>query len=247
MLDAFWPDMSRRPEGQELLNHPQADAYKRRRTLKQFSLLNRLFSPAGRLLKNIIIRDMQKSPQKTYSILDIGTGGCDLPIWLARRCKRLGLSVNITAMDKDRRIAEYARGRCRAVPNITVVCDDAFHLESHPVYDYIFASNVLHHLRETGLPGFLRLVHEHTGRRFLLKDLYRSRPAFLGFSLFAAVFLRTGFHFNDGRISIRRGFKAPDLERIIRLTGLNGAIKARRTFPAAVYFYGRGGARHNRD
>jgi 2-polyprenyl-3-methyl-5-hydroxy-6-metoxy-1,4-benzoquinol methylase len=247
VLEQIWPDMSRRAHGDELLNRPQADEHRQRQTLEQFSLLNSLFSPARRLLTRLVIRDMQKSPKKTYRFLDIGTGGGDLPLWLAKQCARRGLAVQITAVDNAARVVRFAQNKCGAFPNITVRRADAFQLEAHTTYDYVFSSNLLHHLPETDLPRFLRLVSAHTGRLFVMKDLYRSRPAYLGFSLFAAVFLRSGFHFNDGRISIRRGFKLRDLEQVIRESRLTAKAQVKKGFPAAVYIHGRGGAALHRD
>src|SRR5450759_5516343 len=98
MLDRIFPDLKERYDGPELMDLPDASEKKLINTLNQFYLLNILFTRSRRLIEKYILADMLQSPGKTYEFLDLGAGGCDIAIWLLKRCRHLGLDVRITCM-----------------------------------------------------------------------------------------------------------------------------------------------------
>ena len=91
MLERLFPNLRERYGGPELMDLPDVSEKKLINTLRQFSLLNILFTRSRRLIEKYILADMRQSPGKTYDFLDLGAGGCDISIWFLKRCRQIGI------------------------------------------------------------------------------------------------------------------------------------------------------------
>ena len=94
MLSYFWPDMKERSGEVELMDLPSSDKGKLHATLNQFEFVNLLLSRSRYLIKKYIISDMLKSRTTKYTFLDIGSGACDIAIWLCKQCTKKGIKKN---------------------------------------------------------------------------------------------------------------------------------------------------------
>lgn len=205
------PDMTRRSSEPERMDRPDCDTGLLLRTIDQFQLTNRLFSRYRTLLRRWVLADMRSRPAQEFHLVDLGAGGLDIPLWLLQEVRREGLRLRITAVDNDPRIIEHVRPK--AVANLHLVCGDALaFLEKASGVDYIFCNHFLHHLPELEIPDFIRRLARATRRRFIVSDLLRNRWSYLGYALFAGLFLRHSFARGDGLLSIRRGFRTEDLK-----------------------------------
>jgi len=238
MLDRIFPDLKERYAGPELMDLPDASEKKLINTLNQFYLLNILFTRSRRLIKKYILADMLQSPGKTYEFLDLGAGGCDIAIWLLKRCRRLGLNVRITCLDYDPRIVKYAREKCRPYPEIRVIQATTHELEKLAPYDYIFANHLLHHLPSEQWRTLIDAIARQTRKVFLLNDIRRSRWAYAGYALFAGMFMHNSFAFVDGLLSIRKGISVHEMRQSVSECGHNKNITIGTALPARVFVLG---------
>ncbi|MBN2352269.1 MAG: methyltransferase domain-containing protein [Spirochaetales bacterium] len=232
-----------RSRERELMDSFSSDPDRLKRTLDQFYVVNLLLTRARGLLERWFISDMARDKSLAYTLLDLGSGGGDLAVWLTRRARKLGVKLHIVCLDHDPRVTAYARERCRAFPEIEVVQGRALYLSSLPSFDYVFANHFLHHLADEEIVGVIETIGARTRRRFLVSDLKRSRPAYFAYSVFAAIFLRNSFSFEDGRLSIRKGFTKAELEEIVALSRLRDRVTLRSMFPFRVVILG-ADARH---
>lgn len=209
----FYPQ--ERSTAPEIMDDPGSDPELLERTLGQLVLVNRLLSRMRGLLRRHLLRDMAErgEPGRTWSVLDVGAGGCDIPIWLVRVAHRRGIALNITCLDHDPRVLQYARSRVAEYPEITLLEGSAFAIPGS--YDYIICNHFLHHLTDDEIGRFLAAAHRACRRRLLVNDLLRSYWSLAGFQLFATLFLRGSFARSDGLLSIRKGFRRRELSRII--------------------------------
>jgi len=195
----------------ELMDDPQCDQKKLVRTVKQFKLINRLFSRSHSLLKKLCLADMT-DPVKTYRFLDIGAGGADLAIWLAKQCRKKEIQIEIVCLDYDPIIAAFARRAVADFPEISVVEGSAFDLEPLGTFDFVFTNHFLHHLTFDQIRIVIAQIDLVCTKRSILNDLKRSSMGYLGYSLVAGLFFRNSFAFYDGRLSILRGFTERELQ-----------------------------------
>jgi 2-polyprenyl-3-methyl-5-hydroxy-6-metoxy-1,4-benzoquinol methylase len=216
IFNFFFPDLSSRSNEPELMDMEYVDEKKLIHTVEQFKLVNLLFTSSRSLMKTFIYPDMRKGHSEEYTFLDIGAGGCDLAIWFLQFTKRKKLPVRFTCLDYDPRIVAYAREKCKGYPEIEIVQDSVFNLDSFPDFDYVFSNHFLHHLSYSDVLKIIPLIHRKTRRVFLLNDIERSRLSYAGYTLFSGLFFHNSLAFYDGRLSIKKAFTYRELETAIK-------------------------------
>ena len=98
---------------------------------------------------------MERNPQRSYTLLDVGAGGCDIAIRAVREARQRGLQLNITALDNDTRILPIARQATRDYPEIRIVEGNALELCRLGPFDFVFSNHFLHHLAWDDIKLFL--------------------------------------------------------------------------------------------
>ena len=225
--------MKERSYEEELMDRHDADPKRLKKTIEQFDLLNRLFSAALPLFRRQILPMMLEDPQRVWTVLDFGAGGCDIDRAIVRLCRKKGLKVKITALDLDPRVLPWAQDLCRDYPEIEPITGSVFDLANLGDFDFIVSNHTLHHFTYPQVRRTVELCLAHARRGFLLNDLRRSFWAYVGYTIFTGLFVRGSLAFYDGRLSIRRGFTVKELEE--ELAGLRRPIRIGRALPARIY------------
>jgi 2-polyprenyl-3-methyl-5-hydroxy-6-metoxy-1,4-benzoquinol methylase len=234
-LDYFFPDLQRRnTSDKEMLELPGLDLHLTRRTIRQFRLINCLFSGSRRVMREHFFPLMQGHPERSYTLLDIGAGGCDIAIAAVREARRRGLKLAITALDNDPRTLAVAHQATRDYPEIRIVQGNALELNRLGSFDFIFSNHLLHHLTWEEIGILLEQITAQTRLAFVMSDLKRSRWAYLGFTLFSVLLTPRSFHYHDGRLSIKRGFLPGELRGFLASHFPGREIKLVETYPSRV-------------
>jgi 2-polyprenyl-3-methyl-5-hydroxy-6-metoxy-1,4-benzoquinol methylase len=157
-------------------------------------------------------------------MLDLASGGGDIPIAIACRAARAGLNLKIDGCDLRPQAVQYAQERA----NLRAADVSFFRLDAlaDPLpagYDVVTCSLFLHHLDEENAIGLLRRMAAAAGRLVLVNDLVRSRRGYL----LARVGCRllTGskvVHF-DGPASVAAAFSPAEALALAEEAGLHGA------------------------
>lgn len=235
MLDYFFPDMRlRNTTDKEKLECADVDLNRFRRTIRQFRLINCLFSASSRLLQEHFFSIMEQDPDRAYTLLDVGAGGCDIAIRAVREARQRCLRLNITALDNDRRTLPIAYEAIRDYPEIRIVEGNALELSRLGSFDFVFSNHLLHHLAWDDIKVLLVDIISRTRLAFVMNDLKRSNWAYLGFTIFGWLATRRSYHYFDGRLSIRRAFLPEELRDFTRSNFPNSTIQVVETYPARV-------------
>ena len=174
-------------------------------------------------------------------ILDIGTGGGDLPLEMVRHARRKGRQVRVTAIDREARIAALAHRAVRDRPEVDVVCADALRLPfADRSFDLVTASLFLHHFSFDDLVLLLDRFRHLARRAVVVNDLRRHRVPWFFIYLVSRLTLRHPMYAHDAPLSVLRGFTASELQQAARRAGAREARVGRRwpyrlvlTVPAA--------------
>jgi 2-polyprenyl-3-methyl-5-hydroxy-6-metoxy-1,4-benzoquinol methylase len=226
MLDYFFPDLrGRNTSDKEMLELADVDLNLAQRTIRQFKLVNSLVSGSSRLMRKYFFPTMECNPDRMYTLLDIGAGGCDIAIRTVREARRRGLKLTIIALDNDPRTLSIAYLAIRDYPEISIVEGDALNLSRLGPFDFVFSNHLLHHLTWDEIKVVLEQVMIQTRIAFVMSDLKRSHWAYLGFTIFSALLTPRSYHYHDGRLSIRRGFLPEELRNFLRGNLPDGEIK----------------------
>lgn len=191
---------------------PDCDPRALDNTYRQFALINRMLSGWRRLYVRGL-RPFLAHSSRPATLLDIGSGGGDLPVLLSHWAARDHLTLHITGIDPDPRAAAFA-GRRAAVPGLGFRQAHSADLVSEGrQYDFVISNHVLHHLDAAQLQELLAHSQVLAGKAALHNDLRRSPVAYALFSAVALPF-RHSFIRADGLTSIRRSYTRPELTAV---------------------------------
>lgn len=206
--------MRRATEAIEEMDRADCDQRLLERTYAQFPLVNRFVSGWPRLYRERIRPVLPAG--RSARILDVGCGGGDITVALARWALRDGLDVQVLGIDPDERAWRFARARAAAsgIPAENLEFRRAY---SHELlaepgrFDVIVSNHLLHHLDESQLRGLWQDSSSLATRLVLHADIHRSRAAWLLFGAATLPLARSSFIRRDGLTSIRRSFTPAEL------------------------------------
>lgn len=239
-LAGFFPDLSRRDAVHELMDDAQCDVGRLLRTVDRFRLVNQLLTRCRDGLRRWLLADMLQSPGRTYRVADLGAGGCDIAVWLLDEAARRGLRLSVLAVEADERIAAHVRAMWRHKRGLEVVCRDATDLPALGEVDYIIGNHFLHHLDDGAIERLLADLPRLPIRRFVFMDLVRSYLGFYTISILGALVCPGTFIAEDGRRSVRRGFRLPEVEALLSRMGLQERVHVHPMGPGHIVIVGQG-------
>jgi ubiquinone/menaquinone biosynthesis C-methylase UbiE len=159
----------------------------------------------------------------TLRVLDVATGGADLPRDVAMRLRRQGVRATILAIDANPVTLSCARARSREYPEVRFLRGDARRLPLRAEScDLVLCSLVLHHFGEEDAQRLLAEMARVARRAVIVNDLRRSPTALVLIWLITR-FCRNRMTRYDGPLSVRRAFTPGELRRLAAAAGLTGA------------------------
>jgi len=199
--------------------------------LRDIGKVNRLLR-GSRILIDALRPCLEKQQQgQTLTVLDVGTGGADLPIDLVNEARRMDRRVHVTAVEKDVVTAGYAKAQTQAYPEIEVTLADATRLPFPPQsFDVVIASLFLHHFGDAQAAQLLRDFRAIARRAVLINDLRRHLIPWAFIGVAAHVTGRHPMFRHDAPLSVLRGFTATELRNAAKEAGVPRVTLARR-FP----------------
>ena len=210
--------------------------------LDDIHAVNRFLGGSKTLVEAVRPFLLAQNVGEPLSVLDVGTGGADLPLDLVAEARRLGRRIRIVAIDRDQVTLDYARRKTAEAPEIEVQAADAFHLPFAPgSFDLVTASMFLHHFTHDEAVRLLSSLRRIARRAVLINDLERHLVPWAFIAVVARVTRRHPMFVNDAPLSVLRGFTPAELLAAAREAGATDAtVRDRRpyrlllTIPGAV-------------
>jgi ubiquinone/menaquinone biosynthesis C-methylase UbiE len=225
----LWPLRARADEP-ELLDLPDLDPVELRANLRELALLNRL--PGGARASIRAISRLVGAGE--VSILDVGTGGGDLPLAFARHGRRRG-PWRVIASDSRPEILDLAAAWTGSEPNVTTLLADGRQLPiGDGEVDVGHASLVLHHLDPPDVVLVLRELRRVSRRGVVINDLQRGIVPFTATAVTVAALARSRYTCHDGILSARRAYTLAELDTMLAEAGLRATWRSSTLFPRVV-------------
>ncbi|MGE5303313.1 MAG: methyltransferase domain-containing protein, partial [Alphaproteobacteria bacterium] len=196
--------------------------------LRNLRIINRCLGN-HRLVRRGLARLAEK--QETFSLLDIGTGSGDLPAAIARWARRKGKIARISGLEPNRTTIDEAARQTGDFNEISLVRGDGMAPPFQPAsFDFVLASQVLHHFSEEGIVALLRIWAQVARRGIIVSDLIRHPLAYHGIRLFTRLLTRNVMTLVDAPLSVRRGLTLGEWKDIFFRADV-GTIQAEHVFP----------------
>ncbi|HEU5088611.1 MAG TPA: methyltransferase domain-containing protein [Roseiflexaceae bacterium] len=172
------------------------------------------------------LRPFLHGARPTGTVLDVATGGADLPRYLAERAAREGYALRVFASDRQQPILALARTN---TDMLRLIRHDA---RAVPIaaagVDVITCALALHHFEPPDAIALLCELAQAARQAVIVIDLRRGWPAYAGARLLAVgPWDRMARH--DGPLSVRKAYTLRETRALLAATGMCG--KAEAVFP----------------
>lgn len=153
------------------------------------------------------------------SVLDIGCGSGDVNRQLLRWADRQGIRLQLTLADVTEEARAAAQELFRHEARVRVVHGDLFAL---PVgcADIVTASQLLHHMPPEELPQAVLRMKQASRLGAVIADIHRHPVAWLAVWGITRLISRNRYIRHDGPLSVAKGFRSADWQRLRQTPGL---------------------------
>jgi hypothetical protein len=213
--------------------------------LRDLARFNRYLGGASALLRPLtrLIEADFPDPRAPFTVLDVGTGGGDLPRALCAWARKRGRRLQVLGLDRQKEILRWALGRSGGFREITFIGADARWLPcSDRGFDYVTASLFLHHFSFEEAAALLGRFASSARLAVLINDPRRALLPYLLVLLLTRLGTRSRLTRHDAPLSLLRAFTVEEMEGLARAAGL-GAWRLERAFPYRLVLVARLGER----
>jgi 2-polyprenyl-3-methyl-5-hydroxy-6-metoxy-1,4-benzoquinol methylase len=164
-------------------------------------------------------------------LLDVATGGADVPLRLWHKAQKAGLPLEVEGCD----VSATALKRAQEQAERLGAPARFHHLDvlNDPIpepYDIVTTSLFLHHLEEADAVEVLRRMSQATRRLLLVSDLRRGLPGWLLAYLASRLFSASRIVHTDGPLSVEGAFLTTELSELASRAGL-APVRVDRRWP----------------
>jgi len=207
-------DFTKRSAQTELLDRDDIPAADLILNMKELNTINTLLG--GHRITLHGFKNLAAGRRK-ISVLEIGCGGGDNLRVIGAYCRKLGIQADLHGVDLHQDICSFARAQN---PDLHIQCCDyrMTHFDTKP--DIIFSSLFCHHFSDEALVTQLQWMRENARIGFFINDLHRHPLAYYSIRFLTALFSNSYLVKNDAPVSVARGFKKVEWQRIFAQAGL---------------------------
>ena len=158
---------------------------------------------------------------RALRLADIGCGGGDTLRVIAAWARRRGLAVQLTGIDANEFMVDYARQKCAPWPEIDFqqvdIFADSFRQQS---FDIITASLFCHHFSDEDLTVLVAQLAQQAHLGVVINDLHRHSLAYYSIKWLTRLLGGSYLVRHDAPLSVARAFRRTDLRTICARAGV---------------------------
>jgi len=206
---------------EERLDGPLTDQRALVGNLRDLARVNRRLGGVG--LSSAAIETLAPG-RAELSLLDVGTGGADIPLALIDRGRAQGRLVRVTALDSRSEViaaAAIADPRVRTTGELALQVGDGRSLP-YPdgSFDVVHTSLVVHHLDAAAARSLFAEMARVARIGVVVNDLVRGRHFWLGAWLLSHLATRNPFTRVDAPMSVQRAYTVAEMTALLAAAGL---------------------------
>jgi len=212
------------------MDDPALDLRAHLKALRGLERINRWTGTPDIFWKSI--QEKVRSSSVPLRVLDVATGGGDLPTELWKIARRLGLPIEVEGCDLSPRAVAYAAERAGKIKaDIRFFKLDVFQEKIPAGYDIITSSLFLHHLGTETVIDLLRRLDQAAELGVVIYDLERTALNWFLVFLGTRLLSTSPVVHADGPLSVQGAFTVSEVRELCGKAGVEN-IKITRHFPA---------------
>ncbi|MFO0909840.1 MAG: methyltransferase domain-containing protein [Isosphaeraceae bacterium] len=222
-------DLSHRCRLPEIMDQPGLDPAEHVAALRGLGRINTISRTASAVWNAIEPLAREAAARgETLRVLDVATGGGDVPIRLARRAAHAGLALEVAGCDRSEEALRFAAENAHASRvSARFFTHDALAGPLPEGFDVVTCTLFLHHLDENEATTVLARMAAAAARLVVADDLIRNRLGHLLAWVGCHVLSTSRVVHYDGPLSVRSAFTLDEIERVASRAGLEGATLTR--------------------
>jgi SAM-dependent methyltransferase len=189
-----------------------------RRNLRELEVTNRLLGGNAVTLGGL--RTLLAGTEGPLRVADLGCGGGDMLRFLARWFRRRRVPTELTGIDANAFMLDYARERTHDFPEIEYRQLDVFSEEfAQTSFDVVSMTLFCHHFPDTRLVELFGVLRRTTRVGLVINDLHRHSIAYYAIWTIATLLRTSTLYRHDARLSVARAFRRGELVDLLKRAG----------------------------
>lgn len=211
--------LARRIEAEEWLDHGRGSPEAIDQSLADLQRINRWLGGARGLASHLYPR-LRAWQSGTVRVLDLGAGGCTLPIAIAHWASLQSVPIHILALDLQHAHLRWAQTSLEEWPQVIPVQGNVFAPPlAEKSVDFVISSLFLHHFTPPELIRLLPRWMNLARRSLVMTDLVRHPVPYWFMQTTSPIFSRSAITRHDAAVSIRQGYRPCELQEIAVASG----------------------------
>jgi ubiquinone/menaquinone biosynthesis C-methylase UbiE len=207
------------------------------RFLHDIRLVNR-FAGDNRALKQTLLREIERTDLREFSVLDVGAGSGELLRTIARFARRSKKKASLFGLELNARSARSIIEESKDFGEIDSIRGNALSLPfADGAFDFAICSLFTHHFTDEAIVKILGEMSRVARRKIYIIDLHRHRAAYALYKVFCAGFRISPLVREDGSLSILRSFTPEELKTLGETARLEN-VAVERCFPFRLVLSG---------
>lgn len=191
-----------------------------RKNLRELEIINNWLG-GHKVVLDALDKLIANYKNQPVTIADIGCGGGDTLTTIARWAKRKKIAVQLTGIDANNFMVDYARQHCQNYSNIFIAQHDVFSQEfARQEYDIIVCSLFCHHFTDEQLVQLFRQLYSQAKVAVIVNDLHRHWFAYYSIKYITKLFSGSRLVQHDAPLSVWRAFKRNELQQLMAQAGI---------------------------
>jgi ubiquinone/menaquinone biosynthesis C-methylase UbiE len=223
--------MDRRTDATELLDGRLDDPQTLAGNLRDLRRINRWF---GGVTLSAEAIEAVAAHRPDLSLLDVGTGGADIPAALLEGAAARGRQWTVIGLDSRPEIlaaAVLARPDLAVTDGLELHVGDGTSLPyADRSFDVAHCSLVVHHCTPTEAVALFREMARVARLGVVVNDLDRRRLGWVGAWLFGHLLTRNRYTRRDAPLSVQRSYRPDEVAEMLRAAGLTPVRRLRGSF-----------------
>lgn len=220
------PDFSKRSNEIEVMDDLTCSGAVVSQTLVELEIINTWLGGNAVTMSGLkTLLSSTSNTNKTLKIADVGCGGGDMLKLLASYFKKKSLKAELTGIDANPNIIEFAKNNAKSFNEINFqtqdITSEGFRSQR---YDIVFATLFFHHFTSEQLIQVFKSLRKQTTIGIVINDLHRHWLAYYSIKILTKFFSKSTMVQYDAPVSVLRGFRRKELIEILQSAGIDNYI-----------------------